>query len=130
MVYKSQLLITLTAGLIVCCSAVVAAETKPNVVDPILEQLRLVNPSAMRRALADLEKMFPDRYPASDQLSARIDELAKQLPAVIEGCKTSPDRAAVKRAEELLKTQDKLSADTGVPGMARLPVRRRQRSPS
>ena len=25
-------------------------------VDPILEQLRLVNPSAMRRALADLEK--------------------------------------------------------------------------
>jgi formylglycine-generating enzyme required for sulfatase activity len=77
-------------------------------VDPILEQLRLVNPSAMRRALADLEKMFPDRYPESDRLSARIDELAKQLPAVMEACHTSPDRAALKRAEALLAFQREL----------------------
>jgi hypothetical protein len=77
-------------------------------VDPILEQLRLVNPSAMRRALADLEKMFPDRYPESERLSARIDALEKQLPALIEGCKTSPDRATVKRAEELLAFQREL----------------------
>ena len=61
-----------------CCAAVQA--NTPKVVDPVLEQLRLVNPSAMRRALADLEKMFPDRYPESDRLSARIDELDKQLP--------------------------------------------------
>ncbi len=89
-----------------CCAA--AQPNTPKVVDPILEQLRLVNPPAMRRALTDLEKMFPDRYPKSDGLSARIDELAKQLPAVIEACKTSPDPAAVKRAGELLAFQREL----------------------
>ncbi len=91
------------------------AEAKPNRKkekakgpDPILEQLQLVNPSAMRRALADLEKMFPDRYPESDQLSARIDELEKQLPSLIQGSKTTPDQATVKRANELFAFQREL----------------------
>jgi hypothetical protein len=52
--------------------------------------------------------MFPDRYPESDRLSARVDELEKQLPALIEVCNTSPDRAAAKRAEELLAFQREL----------------------
>jgi len=76
--------------------------------NPVLEQLQLVNPSAMRRALAELEKMFPDRYPASDQLAARIDELAKQLPALIKKSNPSPDQATVKRAEALFAFQREL----------------------
>jgi len=82
--------------------------TPPNVIDPMLEQLRLLNPPAMRRALADLEKMFPESYPGSDRLSARIDELEKELPALIEACKNSPDLAIVKRAGELLAFQSEL----------------------
>jgi hypothetical protein len=45
--------------------------------------------------------MFPDRYPASDRPAARIDELEKQLPALIKGCKTAPDQATPNRAEAL-----------------------------
>ena len=83
-------------------------KTKATPVNPVLEQLQLVNPSAMRRALADLEKMFPDRYPASDRLSARIDELEKQLPSLIQGSKTKPDQATLKRAEALFACQREL----------------------
>jgi len=92
-----------------CCAAVQpGASKKPERDASILEQLRLLNPPAMRRALADLETMFPDRYPETDRLSARIDELEKELPTVIEGCRTSPDRAARKRAQALLAFQREL----------------------
>jgi hypothetical protein len=50
----------------------------------LLEQLRLINPTAMKRALVDLEKMFPDRYPESDHLHAQVDAIAKKLSALIE----------------------------------------------
>ena len=43
-----------------------------------------------------------------DGLEQRIDELERQLPALIEGCKASPDRATVERAEELLAFQREL----------------------
>ena len=66
---------------------------------PVTEQLQLVNQAAMRRGLAVLKKMFTDRYPAADHLAARIDELEKQLPSLIQDSKTTPDQATLKRAE-------------------------------
>lgn len=92
-----------------CCAVGQSATPKKAQVDAsIIEQLRLVNPPAMRRALADLEKMFPDRYPESDQLAQRIDALAKDLPAVIKACQRSANPEALSKAKELLAFQREL----------------------
>ena len=93
-----------------CCAEAKPKKNKKKAapVNPVLEQLQLVNPAAMRRALADLEKMFPDRYPASDRLSIRIDELERQLPSLIKGCKTAPDQVTLKQAEALFAFQREL----------------------
>jgi len=93
-----------------CCAEAKPKKNKKRAtpVNPVLEQLQLVNPPAMRRALADLEKMFPDRYPASDRLAARIDELERQLPALIKGSRVAPDQATLKRAEALFAFQREL----------------------
>ena len=100
----------LVVSIPLCCAEAKPGRKKQKAapVNPVLEQLQLVNPPAMRRALADLERVFPDHYPASDRLAARIDELEKQLPALMKRCKTAPDQATLKRAEVLFAFQREL----------------------
>ncbi|MDP6524787.1 MAG: SUMF1/EgtB/PvdO family nonheme iron enzyme [Kiritimatiellia bacterium] len=93
-----------------CCAEAKPKRKKKKIapVSPVLEQLQLVNPAAMRRALVELERMFPDRYPASARLAARIDELEEQLPSLIQGCRAMPDQATLKRTEALFAFQREL----------------------
>jgi formylglycine-generating enzyme required for sulfatase activity len=129
----------LPALLFACCIAGLTSQTlgapratprklaplKANPVQ-VARLIRNVNVPAMRRALDDLERIFPESYPASAGLRARLDEIERQLPDLqarletkVERAKTegwspkivvlaNPDPAAVEAAEKTIAFQREL----------------------
>ncbi|MFK5921083.1 MAG: SUMF1/EgtB/PvdO family nonheme iron enzyme [Verrucomicrobiota bacterium] len=72
--------------------------------ESLRRQVELFNPEAMRLAIADLSREFPERYADAAKLLRKLDVVAKGLPGLGDACMVGePD--AIKRAEELLAFQ-------------------------
>ncbi len=69
-----------------------------------LADLEMVNVDALRRAVRDLAKSFPDEYADGRDCLSTIDSIEKRLPRIIEAL-SRRDTRAIKTAEDIIAFQ-------------------------